>query len=138
MKTLAIDTPMHTERPVPPTREAVAALRSVPPATGGGPHRPFKFRQTYRNQFTNKGCKFVLRVEHAEEIFRLHNEFNKNRPPNRLPMSLSDVVTAALDFVFEHPISFRALQNPEQARDAIAWAVYRRALVHYLQTYESL
>lgn len=55
-----------------------------------------------------------------------------------MPMTLSDIVGAALDFVLDHPVSFKGLKESSQARDAIASAVQRRAFARFLPVYESL
>ena len=122
--------------------EAPAAPRPTPrlespPHDGRTPLR-YEFRRKYGEMFTNKDCKFVLREEHVEDLLRLYNDFNKHRPEDALPMSLSDIMTAALDFVLDHPVSFKGLTEASQARDAIASAVQRKAFARLLPVYESL
>lgn len=162
-------------KPLPPTRDMLAALRRPPVETAfppldsqGAPqeepartkgsalatepapaphadaapraHGPlrYQFRRTYGEIYTNKDCKFVLREEHVADLLRLYNEFNKQRPEDAAPMTLSDIVGAALDFVLDHPVSFQGLKEASQARDAIASAVQRRAFSRFLPVYESL
>lgn len=98
----------------------------------------FEFQRRYGNVFTNKGCRFIFRTEHLMDIIRLHIEFNKSKPPTSFPMAMSDVVTAALDVVLDHQLSFKGLSDPIEAREAMAQAVYRRAFVRFLPVYESL
>lgn len=123
---------------------ASARAEAPPPAAprpapydGRAPLR-YEFRRQYGELFTNKDCKFVLREEHVADLLRLYNEFNKHRTEDALPMSLSDIMTAALDFVLDHPVSFKGLTEASQARDAIASAVQRRAFARLLPVYESL
>lgn len=108
---------------------------------GGGappPQLRYQFRREYSEIFTNKDCKFVLREEHVADILRLYHEFNKHRHEDALPMTLSDIVNAALDFVLDHPVSFKGLAEASQARDAIASAVQRKAFARLLPVYENL
>ncbi len=121
---------------------APAASRPAPrpesqPHDGRTPLR-YEFQRQYGELFTNKDCKFVLREEHVADLLQLYNDFNKHRPEDALPMSLSDIVSAALDFVLDHPVSFKGLTEASQARDAIASAVQRRAFARLLPVYESL
>jgi len=166
-------------KPIPPTRDMLAALKRTPvettfppldsrgapqeeparfraPITASPPapapraelgaeaapqtHAPlrYQFRRTYGEVYTNKDCKFVLREEHVADLLRLYHEFNKHRPEDAMPMTLSDIVGAALDFVLDHPVSFQGLKESSQARDAIASAVQRRAFTRFLPVYESL
>lgn len=124
--------------PLAPARRPEARPEAT---TGGGappPQLRYQFRREYGEIFTNKDCKFVLREEHVADLLRLYHEFNKHRHEDALPMTLSDIVNAALDFVLDHPVSFKGLAEASQARDAIASAVQRKAFARLLPVYESL
>lgn len=120
-----------------PAAAPAPAPRSEAAPQAHGPLR-YQFQRTYGDLYTNKDCKFVLREEHVADLLRLYNEFNRHRPEDAMPMTLSDIVGAALDFVLDHPISFQGLKENSQARDAIASAVQRRAFARFLPVYESL
>ena len=143
MPTTLIDAARAPEKPAPPSEEMLEALWPRPcagtaRASADGPLLCFEFKKRYSNLQKTTACKFVLRNEHVEEFVRLHTEFNWHRPEGCFPMNMSDIVAAALDFAFEHPISFKGLAEPSQARQAIARAVYRRAFLHFLSIYENL
>lgn len=144
--------PMEDDAPArPAAATGLAALQGVPEWPEGDDcvvqpsERPdrnsplrFQFQRRYGNVFTNKGCKFIFRTEHLVDIIKLHVEFNKHKPMTSYPLTMSDVVTAALDVVFDHPFSFAGLKDPIEAREVMARAVYRRAFVRFLPVYESI
>src|ERR1017187_9298359 len=80
----------------------------------------FKFKRQYGVLYTNRHDRFVLREEHVAELKRVTAEYNKTHK-HRIPaLSMSDVVNAALDFAFEHPVALARLENPEEFRDDLA------------------
>lgn len=118
-------------RPFPP------ALRREPAAVvEPHPLLRFEFKKPWGNTYTTKDYKFVLRTEHFPELIRLVSEFNKNRPEGEFPIGVSDIITAALDLVFEHPLVLTGLERSEQIREVMARAVYRKALFRFIQLYD--
>lgn len=116
---------------------AAPAPRPEKPGTGEShPFLRYEFKKPWLGTFTTKDYKFVLRTEHFPELIRLVNEFNKTRPEGEFPISVSDIVTAALDFVFEHPLCLTGLEGAEQIREVMARAVYRKAMFRFIQLYE--
>ena len=92
----------------------------------------FKFKRQYGVHYTNRHDRFVLREEHIAELKRVTAEYNKAHECRINALSMSDVVNAALDFVFEHPVALARLQNPDDFREDFAKEVYRRAFVHFV------
>ena len=83
----------------------------------------FTFRKRYEGIYTNKHVKFLLREEHVKWLRQLVRIRKQNGvQPHRL-LSMSDVVNAVLDFVFEHRIDLEQLSNPEEAKNVIAHAI---------------
>lgn len=118
-------------------RPAAPAPRPETPGTGDAhPFLRFEFKKPWLGTFTTKDYKFVLRTEHFPELIRLVTEFNKTRPEGEFPISVSDIITAALDFVFEHPLTLTGLERSEQIREEMARAVHRKALFRFIQLYE--
>ena len=70
------------------------------------------------------------------ELRYLVHDFNKKRPTDALPISVSDIVTAVLDFVLEHRLDLSGLENPEQVREVVAAEVYRKAYLRFIQLHE--
>jgi len=91
----------------------------------------FDFKRRYEGLFTNRHDKFVLREEHVAELKRVITDYNRERPRLTPALSASDVVNAALDFVFEHPVALARLGKPGEYRDALAREVYRKAYFHF-------
>ena len=104
-------------------------------STEANPLFKYTFKRPWFGEYTTKDCKFVLRVEHFPELMRLVNEFNKTRPDDEFPVSVSDIVSAALDFVLDHPLVLAGLEKPEQIREVMAGAVYRKAILRFIQPY---
>lgn len=119
-----------------PTATAPVPRPEMPGAGESHPFLRFEFRRPWLGTFTTKDYKFVLRTEHFPELIRLVNEFNKTRPEGEFPISVSDIVTAALDLVFEHPLCLTGLERSEQIRDSMARAVYRKAMFRFIRLYE--
>jgi hypothetical protein len=122
---------MHNASTLPP-------MPSLRPAPQAGQTKPvvvplfrFVYKRSYHELYTNRHQRFVLRQEHGEELKRLVNEYNRERPSLTPPLSPSDVVNAAMDFVFEHPVALARLGKPEEFRDALAREVYRKAYFHF-------
>ncbi len=121
------------------SRPIATAPAPRPEMAGTGESHPFlryEFKKPWLGTFTTKDYKFVLRTEHFPELIRLVNEFNKTRPEGEFPISVSDIVTAALDFVFEHPLCLTGLEGAEQIREVMARAIYRKAMFRFIQLYE--
>ncbi|MDE2141198.1 MAG: hypothetical protein KGJ84_02135 [Elusimicrobia bacterium] len=68
-----------------------------------------------------------------EELKRLVREHNAERVGRLEPLSMSGIVNAALDLVFEHPLAFHSRVDPEHLREALGREVYRRALLHFVR-----
>lgn len=96
----------------------------------------FEFLKEYYSIYTTQGDKFILREEHLAELRRLVTEFNRHNPNRTTPLSMSDIINAALDFAFEHALNVRTLNDAEEVRDAIAKEVYRKAFFEFLRHYE--
>lgn len=118
-------------KPLPP----MPYLKPLPPS---GQSRPaviplfrFAFKRRYEGIFTNRHDRFVLRDEHVAELKRVSADFNRERPPLTPALSASDIINAALDFAFEHPVALARLGKPEEYRDALAREVYRKAFFHF-------
>lgn len=110
-------------------------LRPLPP---GGPSKPvtvplfrFAYQRSYEELYTNRHDRFLLRGEHVEELKRVVREYNRERSRLMPALGASDIVNAALDFAFEHPVALARLGEPEQYRDALAREVYRKAYFHF-------
>lgn len=124
-----------------PQEEYHHAKEVAPPAKPPRPEDPnpffkFRFKRPWFGEYTTKDYKFVLRVEHFPELMRLVNEFNKTRPDDEFPISVSDIVSAALDFVLDHPVVLTGLKKPEEIREVIATTVYRKAYWPFRQLHE--
>jgi hypothetical protein len=144
--------------PLPPTRAMLEAMDRVRPPTPSDPVRAanevpaelpaptevkppklplrFQFKRDYDSIYIVQGQKFVLREEHLAELRRLVTEFNRHNPNRTTPLSMSDIINAALDFAFEHALNVRTLNDAEEVRDAIAKEVYRKAFFEFLRHYE--
>lgn len=83
--------------------------------------RGAEFRRDYSHIYTNKHEKLVLRVEHIERMKTLIQLRDLQREhEGGKAISISDVVNACLDFVFEHPVDLRQLRDPAQLHALIA------------------
>ncbi len=91
----------------------------------------FEFKRRYGGLYTNRHERFVLREEHVAELKRVTAEYNKARERRVPVLSMSDVVNAALDFAFEHPVALARLGNPEEFRDGLAKEIMRKAFFHF-------
>ena len=92
----------------------------------------FEFKKPYGELYTSSHDRFVLREEHVAELKRVTAEYNKAHERRIPALSMSDVVNAALDFVFEHPVALARLQNPNEFRGDLAKEIYRKAFVHFV------
>jgi len=91
----------------------------------------FDFKRRYEGLYTNRHDRIVLRDEHVAELKRVVVDYNRERPRLMPALSVSDVVNAALDFAFEHPVALARLGKPDDYRDALAREVYRKAYFHF-------
>ncbi|MBI5247565.1 MAG: hypothetical protein HY923_10315 [Elusimicrobia bacterium] len=114
--------PMPVLRPLPSRPEAKPVVV---------PLFRFDFKRRYEGIFTNRHDRFVLRDEHVEELKRVMKDYNRERPRLMAALSASDIINAALDFAFEHPVALARLGQPEEYRDALAREVYRKAYFHF-------
>ena len=114
--------PMPKLKPLPPAGQAKPAVV---------PLFRFQYKRHYEGLHTNRHDRFVLREEHVAELKRVVAEYNRERPVLTQPLSPSDIVNAALDFVFEHPVALARLGRPDEYRDALANEVYRKAFFHF-------
>ncbi len=114
--------------PAPPSREVIA--QAAVPAV---PMFRFQFQKHYGGLYTNRHDRFVLRDEHIVELKRLVKEHNSERGPRTEPLSMSDIVNAALDLALEHPLAFHGGANPDHLRDALGREVYRNAFLHFIR-----
>ena len=118
-------------------KEPVVPEREPKPAEPN-PFFRFQFKRPWFGEYTTKQYKFVLRVEHFPELLRLVSEFNKAKSPDEFPVGVSDIVSAALDFVLEHRLVLAGLRRPEEIREEIALSVYRKAFFPIKQLYDTL
>lgn len=115
--------PMPYLKPLPPTGETKPVVV---------PMFRFDFKRRYEGIFTNRHDRFVLRDEHVDELKRLMKDYNRDsRPRMTAALSASDIINAALDFAFEHPVALARMGNPDEYRDALAREVYRKAYFHF-------
>ena len=117
------------------TLPTIPSLKPLPPKGASKPAIVpmfrFDFKRHYEGIYTNRHERFVLRDEHVAELKRIMKEFNRERPRFLPALSASDVINAALDFAFEHPLALARLGKPEEYRDALAREVYRKAYFHF-------
>ena len=113
---------MPVLRPLPPSGQAKPVVV---------PLFRFDYKRRYEGIFTNRHDKFVLRDEHVDELKRVMKDYNRERPRLMLALSASDIINAALDFAFEHPVALARLGAPEEYRDALAREVLRKAYFHF-------
>lgn len=106
-------------RPILPVRPTTVPLFS------------FEYKRPYDGLYTNRHERLVLRQEHVTELRRVVNDYNRSRARHLPCLSMSDVVNAALDFTFEHPVALTRIGSPENFRDALAREVYRKAFFHF-------
>lgn len=118
-----------------PTPPPLPPLKPSPPSSSPKPVVvplfSFDFKRRYESLYTNRHDKFVLREEHVAELKRVITDYNRERPKLTPALSASDVVNAALDFAFEHPVALARLGKPGEYRDALAREVYRKAYFHF-------
>lgn len=118
-----------------PTLPPLPPLKPSPPSSSPKPIVVplfcFDFKRRYESLYTNRHDKFVLREEHVAELKRVIADYNRERPKLTPALSASDVVNAALDFAFEHPVALARLGKPGEYRDALAREVYRKAYFHF-------
>ena len=93
----------------------------------------FEFQREYARTYTNRYERFVLREEHVAELKRLVNKHYTDRVPSCAPLTMSDIVNSALDFVLEHAKAFHSGVNPDNLRESIAYEVYAKAFLHFLR-----
>lgn len=93
----------------------------------------FPFQRQYSRLYSNRHDKFVLREEHVAELKRLVKEHNSERGSRVEALSMSDIVNAALDFAFEHPLAFHARVSPDNLRESLAREAYRKAFLHFMR-----
>lgn len=140
-----MNTQILQERPAAPTKEMIEdALRELKnqiiqarPADGkvdrllsaerSNQSFSFEFKKPYSGRYTNKGYHFVLREEHYPVLKQLMFEFNDSRLYGSYPITISDIINACLDFIFEHPLALKSLASENEVRQAIARAIYRKA-----------
>lgn len=117
------------------------ALEPVPiTSDGDGPARersedaipePASF---YSELYSTKHEKLLLRTDHIDRMDAIRRHFNAQRiHPDRARLTTSDIVNAALDFVFEHPIPFHRLADTDALRELIAEHVYRDVISRWRQ-----
>lgn len=114
--------PMPSLKPMPPSEQEKPVIV---------PLFRFIFKRHYDALYTNRHDRFVLREEHVTELKRVITDYNRERPVLTPALSASDVINAALDFAFEHPVALARLGRPEEYRDALAREVYRKAYFHF-------
>ena len=114
--------PLPSFKPLPPTGTVKPSLV---------PLFQFDYKRHYSELYSNRHDRFVLRDEHVVELKRVMKDYNRARERRFPPLTMSDVVNAALDFAFEHPVALARLGKPEEYRDALAREVYRKAFFHF-------
>lgn len=118
---------MSKLQPPEPSGSAQAAIDSVQDAI------PEPAR-SYSELYSNKHEKLLLRTDHIDRMDAIRRNFNKQRiHEGRRLLTTSDIVNAALDFVFEHPIPFHRLADAEALRELIAEHVYRDVVSRWRQ-----
>ena len=144
---LATMPPFRLPKPYPPSQEMIDALDR--PRHRMTPHQPahhwrplpdpdaplfdFQFKQPWIGVYEMPRQRFVLRSEHVPELLRLAHEFNKHRPSGEEAVGVSNIVTAALDFVLSHHLNFSDLRRQEEIRERMAEAAYKRAFLRFLR-----
>ena len=106
--------PMPMLRPLPPREEAKPVVV---------PLFRFDFKRYYEGIYTNRHDRFVLRDEHVTELKRVMKDYNRERPRLMPALSASDIINAALDFAFEHPVALARLGKPEEIGALCAYLV---------------
>ena len=114
--------PLPSFKPLPPTGTVKPSLV---------PLFQFDYKRHYSELYSNRHDRFVLRDEPVLELKRVMKDYNRARERRFPPLTMSDVVNAALDFAFEHPVALARLGKPEEYRDALAREVYRKAFFHF-------
>ena len=122
---------MVTKEPVARSSPAAPSLRELA-AEEAVPLFRFDFQRRYNSLYSTGNHKFVLRDEHVEELKRVVRKQNAERPPRLDPLTMSDIVNAALDFAFEHPAAFNSHVDPSRLSESLGREVYRRAMVHFI------
>ena len=123
---------MKSETKPHPHRDHVTFMPALRQKPATIPLFGFEFKRRYGGLYTNRHDRFVLREEHVAELKRVTAEYNKAHERRIPALSMSDVVNAALDFVFEHPVALARLQNPNDFRDDLAKEIYRKAFVYFV------
>ncbi len=122
---------MKTETMLYPHPDHRAPMPALPSKPATVPLFSFEFKKKYGGLYTNRHDRFVLREEHVAELKRVVAEYTRARPRHIPALSMSDVVNAALDFVFEHPVALARLGKPEEFRDGLAKEIMRKAFFHF-------
>ena len=114
-----------------PESESKIAPPPLPYRPFGVPFFEFKFKKGVTDLYTNRHDRFMLREDHVAELNRVVKDYNAAREGHTPALLPSDVVNAALDFAFEHPVALARLKRPGEYRDALAREVYRKAFFHF-------
>ncbi len=122
---------MKTETMPHPHHDRRVAMPALPAKPATVPLFNFEFKKKYGGLYTNRHERFVLREEHVTELKHVVAEYNRARPRHIPALSMSDVVNAALDFVFEHPVALARLGKPEDFRNGLAKEIMRKAFFHF-------
>lgn len=116
----------------PPAEPAPAP--TPPPLRPAGPESVPEVRGGFSEVYSTKHEKLLLRVEHIERMDAIRKAFNKSRLHGaQAPMTTSDLVNAALDFIFEHRIPFPALRNAGDLPAFLTEHIYRDMLSRWRQ-----
>ena len=127
---------LENYRPVRPALPTPEMIKTTVP--------PIEYRETppvsqkrYAALYSNKHEKMLLRAEHIETMENIRNWFNKNRThQGQTALTVSDIVNACLDFVFEHPIPFHRLNCATETHDFISRHIVQTTVSRWKQFHE--
>ena len=121
-----------TEAAVPRKHPQAAPPREAIQQPSGEP-LCLDFKRRYGGLYTNRHECFVLRVEHRAELQRLVHDHNRLCVGRMAPLTMSDLVNAALDVAFEHRLTLDSEVGTEDVRATLGRAIYRKAFMHFLR-----
>ena len=106
------------EKPLPPSPIQVERARK--------PHDVFQV-------FSNKEASILVRTDHLEKMDGIRRYFNKRRVHIGQSITNSDILNAALDFVFDYRIPFEGLQDADGLKTFIQEHIRRNEIYRWKQ-----
>lgn len=98
----------------------VGGGRHDAPRGGDGPAP-----RSYSNLYSNRHERLLLRLEHIEKIQEIQRLYAARRlHEHRDPLTISDLVNACLDVLFEFSIPFARVEAPGEMRDLITDSIF--------------